>query len=180
MSVHKVTSQKTGGIIIHCAAAGICERTNCNISTAWNLEHWCCCVFFFPFCCWKCCFSVGSHVFSWARPRQAVPAHSVLCQSGPVFNAILHCQTNCHSLSLYSPRPHSIFLSAFPSVLKWVLTQWCNLVQFHLFEGPAEALVSETLKGGAFLWRCWLLCEGHICLHTVFLYVCRLHLGNTI
>lgn len=76
MSVHKVTSQKTGGIIIHCAAAGICERTNCNISTAWNLEHWCCCVFFFPFCCWKCCFSVGSHVFSWARPRQAVPALS--------------------------------------------------------------------------------------------------------
>lgn len=179
MSVHKVTSQKTGGIIIHCAAAGICERTNCNISTAWNLEHWCCCVFFFSFLLLKVLFFCREPCFLMSSAKASC-SRSVLCQSGPVFNAILHCQTNCHSLSLYSQRPHSIFLSAFPSVLKWVLTQWCNLVQFHLFEGPAEALVSETLKGGAFLWRCWLLCEGHICLHTVFLYVCRLHLGNTI
>lgn len=190
MIPHIITSKATEG----CRAQlwVFVYRLKYFVLAAWKWEHGCCCVVFFVFFlqlevlffCREPCFLMSSAKTSCSR---------WLCRSGLVFNAILHSQTNYHSRFLFAATEHRAFCFVrFPSVFKRVLTQWCNLVQFHLFEGPAEALVSETFERGAFspplasLSFVWELLTsdaaqfGRICLNPAFLYVCRMHLQNTV
>ncbi len=75
------------------------NQLKCFVPNSVHSVQKCCCVSF-SFYNWLRCFAVGSHVFllSGGLHSQAVPADSVLCQSGCLFNVILYCQVICHSV----------------------------------------------------------------------------------